>query len=289
MSKYNEIKEKDTGGRDRIAVILYAVYLIFVVIAFVIIFRIIYIQYVYKPDPTLINELRPRNTKQVISPSRGAIIAQDGRLLALSTPMYQIYMDCSVQKDEFASKDKEEGEKLEKEWLKKAEKLSRGLSNIFGDMAADGYYDLSSSGRRKNNRYLKLGHKIDHENLQKIKDLPLFNEGQYKGGLIVEKEDTRQYPYGSLARRVIGYVKDNSRSNGNNHIGLEGAFDYTLHGKGGYEWLKQTDGRKKILNKDSLVVEPQDGMDLRTTLNIDIQDIADNALRKQIADIDNIE
>ena len=289
MSKYNEIKEKDADGRDRISVILYAVYLIFVVIAFIIIFRIIYIQYVYKPDPALINELRPRSTKQVISPSRGAIIAQDGRLLALSTPMYQIYMDCSVQKDEFVSKGKKEGGELEKEWLHKAEKLSRGLANIFGDMSADGYYDLIAEGRRKNSRYLKLGHKIDHEDLQKIKELPLFNEGQYKGGLIVEKEDTRQYPYGTLARRVIGYVKDNTRSNGNNHIGLEGKFDYVLHGREGIEWLRVTDNKKRIQNYDSTYVKAEDGMDVRTTLDINIQDIADQALRHQLTDQPEIE
>ena len=68
---------------------------------------------------------------------------------------------------------------------------------------------------------MKIGHQIDHGLLQKVMELPLFNEGGYKGGMIVEKIDTRQYPYGSLARRVIGYVKDNNVTSGNNLIGLE--------------------------------------------------------------------
>ena len=72
---------------------------------------------------------------------------------------------------------------------------------------------------------------IDHGTLQKVKSLPLFNEGGYKGGIIVEKIDTRQYPYGSLARRVIGYVKNNNITSGNSLIGLEGKFNYLLHGK----------------------------------------------------------
>lgn len=63
--------------------------------------------------------------------------------------------------------------------------------------------------------------------------------------------DTRQYPYGKLARRVIGYVKDNSRAEGGrNAIGLEGKFDYKLHGKEGYRWKRKTDARR-IMNKDS--------------------------------------
>ena len=122
-----------------------------------------------------------------------------------------------------------------------------------------------------------------------MKALPLYNEGAYRGGIITEKFDTRQYPYGSLARRAIGYVKDNSKSNGNNHIGLEGKYDYVLHGQEGYEWLKVTDNRDRIHNYDSTWRKAVNGRDIRTTLDIDIQDIADRALRNQIEDNPKIE
>lgn len=267
---------------------LWYLYLGFTLCAFVIIGRIAYIQLVFRNSDPYLKYYRTQNNRKELEPVRGAILASDGRLLAISTPMYQIYMDCTVRKAEFAGK-KNSGQEKEEEWRNKAAQLSKGLAAIYGDRSADSWFKAIMDGRKNGSRYLKIGGPVDHETLQKIKALPLFCEGANKGGIIVDKIDTRQYPYGSLARRVIGYVKDNSRSNGNNHIGLEGAFDYILHGKGGYEWLKQTDGRKKILNKDSLLVAPQDGMDIRTTLNIDIQDIADNALRRQINEDPEIE
>ena len=280
----------ENNKRNKESRFLWYLYLGFTLCAFVILGRIAYIQCVFRDSDPYLKYYRTPNNRKKLDPVRGSIIASDGRLLAISTPMYQIYMDCTVRQAEFEkSKTREKAKEKEEEWRNKAAQLSKGLATIYGDRSADKWFKAIMNGRNNGSKYLKIGGPIDHETLQKVKKLPLFNEGPNKGGIITEQIDTRQYPYGSLARRVIGYVKDNSRSNGNNHIGLEGAFDYTLHGKGGYEWLKQTDGRKKILNKDSLVVEPQDGMDLRTTLNIDIQDIADNAIRKQIADIDNIE
>lgn len=267
---------------------LWYLYLGFTLCAFVIIGRIAYIQLVFRNSDPYLKYYRTQNNRKELEPVRGAILASDGRLLAISTPMYQIYMDCTVRKAEFAGK-KDKGQEKEEEWRNKAAQLAKGLAAIYGDRTADAWFKAIMDGRKNGSRYLKIGGPVDHETLQKIKELPLFSEGANRGGIIVDKIDTRQYPYGSLARRVIGYVKDNSRSNGNNHIGLEGAFDYILHGKGGYEWLKQTDGRKKILNKDSLLVAPQDGMDIRTTLNIDIQDIADDALRRQINEDPEIE
>ena len=274
--------------RNKESKFLWYLYLGFTLCACIILGRIVYIQNVFRDSDPYLKYYRTQNNKKRLDPVRGSIIASDGRLLAISTPMYQIYMDCTVRKDEFKNR-KKDGKEKEEEWRDKAARLSKGLAAIYTEKSADGWFAAIMDGRKKGSRYLKIGGPVDHELLQKIKGLPLFCEGPNRGGIIISRIDTRQYPYGSLARRVIGYVKDNSRSNGNNHIGLEGAFDYILHGKAGYEWLKQTDGRKKILNKDSLLVAPQDGMDIRTTLNIDIQDIADNALRTQIADNEKIE
>lgn len=282
MPVIKEEVKKESKKRDKIGMTLYVFYLLFLMAAVVIIFRIAQIQLFYRIDDSLSGYFRPRSIKEKIYPTRGAIIAHDGRLLAMSTPMYQIYMDCTVQKSA-------KGSKEEKEWRSKAGELAKGLASIYGDKTGSAYYSMIIEGREHGSRYMKIGRSIDHETLQSVKRLPLFNEGQYRGGIIVEKHDTRQYPYGSLARRTIGYVKDNSKSNGNNKIGIEGRFDYVLHGKEGYEWMKITDNRAIIPNADSASVKAEDGLDLRTTLDIDLQDIADNALRKQIADNPKIE
>ena len=102
-------------------------------------------------------------------------------------------------------------------------------------------YDLIISSREAGNAYVKIGRRVDHETMKRIAALPLFEEGPNRGGFLPKKFDSRQYPYGSLARRTIGYVKDNSKSSGNSMIGLEGRFDYVLHGKEGVEWMKVTD------------------------------------------------
>ncbi|MFA6592487.1 MAG: penicillin-binding protein [Bacteroidales bacterium] len=288
MAGKNKVNETTARGRNRIATILWTLHALFMIFAVFVIIRILYIQYVYKPDPELVGLLKPRSTKQVIEPARGAIIAEDGRLLALSTPLFQVYMDCSVMKADFKA-DKKKGAEKEKEWRSEARRLAEGLSKIYGDKTAAQYYNMIIRGRENNSRYVKIGNKINLDVLNQVKELPLFEHGANEGGIMYERFDSRQYPYGSLARRTIGYVKDNSNSNGNNHIGLEGKFDYVLHGQEGIEWLRVTDNRNRIQNYDSTYVKAEDGMDLRTTLNINIQDIADQALRNQIQNEKEIE
>jgi len=283
MAENSNIQKKEPK-RDRIGMILYALYLLFLLLAVIIVVRIVHIQLTYEPAEQIADLFRPRSVKQKLEPDRGAILACDGRLLAMSTPMYQVYMDCTVMLDAF----KGDSEK-EQEWRGKARDLSEGLAEIYPERSAGSWYELIISNRAKGGKYVKIGRNIDHETLQKVKELPLFREGAYRGGIIVEKTDTRQYPYGSLARRTIGYVKDNRNSNGNNHIGIEGRYDYILHGEEGFEWMKVTDNRGLIHNYDSAYVKPVNGRDIRTTIDIDIQDIADGALRNQIEENPKIE
>ena len=284
-----EKKDRQQKNPDRIVRLMYFVYLAYVLGAVVILGRIVQLQLFYEPDPRIADLFHPRNVRQNLDPERGSILARDGRLIAISTPMYQIYMDCAVLKRDYAEmSDKAKGAALEKAWQAKADTLAGALSRLYGDKSAAEYRKLILDGRAANRRYVRIGYQIDHGMLQKVKDLPLFREGQYVGGMKVEKIDTRQYPYESLARRTVGYVKDNSRTGaeGITNVGIEGRLDHVLHGKEGYKWMKYTDGRELIQNYDSVYVAPVDGFDVRTTLDIDIQDIADRALRHQIEDFD---
>lgn len=272
--------------RDRIAMILYYLYAFFLILALVLIGRIIYIQCFWKLDKDVAKYFIPKSTKSVIEPDRGAIIGCDGKLLALSTPMYQLYMDCTVRKDYFASKGSK-GKEMESKWLDDANAFAKTFSALTGDRTD--WYKLIVKGRKDGTRYLKFGPVIDRETLVQLQERTMLGAGRNSSGIIIEKKDSRQYPYGTLARRTIGYVKDNSNSNGNNHIGLEGKYDYVLHGKEGEIWLKPTDNKEKIQNYDSTYVKPEDGMDVRTTIDITMQDIVDRALRKQIEDDKSIE
>lgn len=274
--RQNKAKKK----RDRIGVILYCFYAIVLVAGFFIIGKMVCIQLFWKPDKDVARFFLPPSTKSVIEPDRGAIIGSDGKLLAMSTPMYQLYMDCTVLKSVFRGKSNPDS--LERDWLSKAKAFSDGLAKEVGGSAGD-YYRMIVTGRKDGNRYMRLTTDLDRGALLRLQKLPLMKEGRYKSGIIVNKRDSRQYPYGTLARRTIGYVKDNRNSNGNNHIGLEGKYDYALHGKEGEIWLRPTDNRERIQNYDSTCVKPEDGLNVRTTLNITLQDIVDKAMRKQMA------
>lgn len=264
--------------RDRIGVILYLAYIMLLLGALLLVMKIIWIQVGFRPQPEIAEKLTPSVTMRTIEPQRGKILDSNGRLLAISCPEYQFYMDCTVLKD---SNTPEE----EREWLAKARELSKGLAREFPEMSADQFYRLIVTNRndegRRGRKYVKIGHPVDRSAYNRILELPLFCEGRYKSGVQFEQENIREYPYGELARRTIGFVRNNKSPVGNTHIGLEGKFDYELHGQEGREYLRQTD-EGTIRNSDSTIVRAVDGNDLRCTINIDYQEIADMALRQQI-------
>ena len=276
-----EEKNPKTAKRDRIGVILYLLYVVLLLASVVLILRIIGIQLFFNPDPKIEAALTPSNTVSIIEPARGNILDAEGRLLAISCPTYQFYMDCTVLKDTNTPDQ-------ELAWLEKARELAKGLAVEFPDRSADQYYKLIKDSRAAGRKYVRLGRPVDRNAYNRIIELPLFREGRYRSGMIVEQENIRQYPYGKLARRTIGFVRGNKSPVANTHIGLEGKFDYVLHGQEGREWMRVTDyGR--VRNSDSAYVKAVDGKDLRITLNIDYQDIADKALREQISEEPDLE
>lgn len=275
-------------GMDRISMILLFIYIVVLLISALIVVKLIYIQKSWEPDKSIAKYFLPPAEKYTIAPDRGAIIGCGGEILAMSTPMYELRMDCTVRKEYFQKKMRKNptGDNLEQQWQDKAKAFSEGFAKEM-NMDASVIFKSIMDGRRKGNKYLRLGTDIDRGTLLKLESLPLMEEGRYKSGIIVEKHDSRKYPYGTLARRTIGYVKDNSsqkeNEKGRSHIGIEGKYDYVLHGKEGEIWLKPTDNKEKIQNYDSTYVKPVDGLDVRTTLDITLQDIVDKAMRKQMS------
>ena len=268
---------------------LWHLYCLFLGLSLIIMARIVYLQFVWDPnDETIyLHHFQPRKYKHEIEPERGAIMDCNGKLLAFSTPMYNINMDCTILKDEYAN-DEKEGKQKEAAWTAEAKKMAFGIAEILQEDGKGGNYyynliitnrDSKSASGRKNKPIAK---NVDHSTLLKLRELPLFCEGQFKSGMIIRKVDTRQYPYGELARRVIGDVKvDPKDPDANRFVGIEGQYDHILHGTKGIEWMKKTD-KGMIRNVDSTSIPVVHGRDIRTTIDIDIQDIADRALRAQI-------
>ena len=277
--------------RDRIGMVLYIFYVLLLVLTVLVIAKLVYFQLIWKPEPRIAGALTPSIVKRTVEPVRGNIIDCNGRLLAMSYPIYDIHMDCTVMKAEYGKmKNREKGQMKEQEWMEKARLLSQGLAELVPGTNAEKMFSQIKEGRARGRKYLPVAKGVDRSTMLKIKDLPLYKEGANKGGMIVETRNVRKYPYGRLARRTIGFVRDNKglpEEEIKGNPGLEGRYDAILHGKDGREYLKQTD-RGRVRNYDSSYVRAVDGKDLRTTLNIDYQDVADRALRERIDSLEDL-
>lgn len=243
------------------------VYVTLGIIAIAIVWKIIQIQFFEG------NELRAQaktiTFKDItIEPNRGDICAMDGRLLATSIPYFEIRMDLKAAglTDEL--------------FLANVEELSKELSNFFGDKSHYTYKSELINARKfsKHSRYYRIGsRRVNYLELQKIKQFPLFNLPQNKGGLIPVQVNRRIKPHSSLASRTIGVVNE-----GGVAVGIEGAYDHVLKGKAGISTIQRSVGNLWVDVGNSMQVEPEDGMDVITTLDITLQDVAEKALRKQL-------
>jgi cell division protein FtsI (penicillin-binding protein 3) len=212
-------------------------------------------------------ELAKENTTKnfVIPANRGNVYADDGSLLATSVPKYDIRFDAVTVSSE--------------DFNENVKPLSEGLSKMFGKPVAY-YLDMFRKARADKNRYQLVVKNLGYSNYIKVKNLPLFNKGPYKGGIIVEQRTVREHPIGQIAQRTVG--DEAFDRPGYYAVGLEGAFNDLLTGKEGHR-LKQkiAQGQWKPVY-DENEIEPQDGYDIISTINVNIQDIAHHALLKQL-------
>ena len=202
-----------------------------------------------------------------VIPNRGEIRAEDGRPLASSVPYYELRFDCLSTPDSI--------------FWKKIDSLALCLSKFFGDKSAQSYKQMIVDGRRakKPNRYLRLNRReVDCVELQKIKKFPIFRERGTKSGLIPEQRNRRLQPYEDLAERTVGYVSEAKDGSFEGRVGLEDAYEDELRGQPGRSIRQMMSGRWVSVT----VEEPVDGNDVVTTINVDLQDIVQSALRKQL-------
>ncbi len=202
----------------------------------------------------------------VIPANKGNIYSSDGSLLATSIPNYTIRFDAVAPKaTDFESK---------------IDSLSTCLSKLLGNSSSH-YQDLLRKARANKNRYTLIAENLTFTQYDQIKNFPLFNKGAYKGGIIIEQKTVREHPIGKIAERTIGY--DRVDPDGLlKRVGIEGAFRKYLNGKNG-KVLKQkiAKGQWKPI-QDINEVDPQDGYDVISTIDVYIQDIAHHALLKQL-------
>ncbi len=202
---------------------------------------------------------------QKIKATRGSIYADGNDLLATSLPFYKLAFDPSVVDDEI--------------FTSKIDSLSLLLSKHFRDHSSDYYKKKISEARQINTQYLVLNRElINYQDRVEMLTWPIFRLGQMQGGVIFEKEDERHRPFKSLAQRTIGYVNEDGVG-----AGIERSFNKYLAGRDG-EGLYQrvAGGNWKPLNA-STDVRPIDGFDIHTTIDVNLQDVAQSSLLKALS------
>ncbi|MBR5644160.1 MAG: transpeptidase family protein [Salinivirgaceae bacterium] len=251
-------KDIKTGIEKRFGI----VYLFATLFALCIVGRIVWLN-VWQHDKWIarINE----SQKEVaIEPNRGDICASDGvNILATSIPYYDVRLDTkAVNSDVF---------------VKNLDSLSLRLSRLFKDKSAYEYKTALVAARNRGDRYYLVHRRANYVELKELKTFPLFRLGQYKGGVIYVKENRRVRPYESLAARTIGY-----EGRGGIKVGIEGAYDKELSGEKGYFIGQRIPGGYYVPINDDEQVDPKDGYDVITTIDINIQDVAHSALENQL-------
>ncbi|OAZ03027.1 penicillin-binding protein [Flavobacterium succinicans] len=210
---------------------------------------------------------KERTVKNFVIPAnKGNIYSADGSLLATSIPNYEIRFDAVAPNTE--------------DFEKNVKQLADSLGKLLNRSSDTFERDLRRA-RVNKSRYFLVARDLSYTEYIAIKRFPLFNLGPYKGGIIVEQETVREHPIGKIAERTIGYIGRDV--NGHiNPVGVEGAYSKYLNGKDG-RILKQkiAKGQWKPIS-DVNQVEPQDGYDVISTIDVFIQDIAHHALLKQL-------
>ena len=230
--------------------------------------RIIYIQF-SASDKWDVKLESLENQTEVIQGNRGNICSVNGRVLASSVPFYEIRFDLAAPGVREVFNDQ-------------VDALAGELSKVFTDKSKWEFKrDLQNAYRKGMRYYLVHNRKINYDELQRVKNFPIFNRGKYRGGFIPEQEYIRFTPHGKLAFRTIGLMNKGAYGGVHGSIGISGIeerYEGYLRGGEGIVMKQNLSGR--WVNVSS--VEPENGRDVITTIDIYLQDVVENSLRKQL-------
>lgn len=251
--------------KKNILIRVYLVYASVLLFALIVIYKIGKIQFVYGED------LKAKAEQQEIrvfriEALRGNILANDGTLLATTVPVFEVRMD--VATPHFT----------DQRFYSALDSLSAGLATILGNKSKNQFYNELREARAKGNRYLLLKNRVTYAEVKALRKLPLLNMGKFRGGLILLPETRRERPYKDLALRTIGYEIERE----NVFVGIEGAYHEQLKGYDGKQVKRRINNGDWMPLFDENMVEPQNGKDVVSTIDVNIQDVAQQALRRNL-------
>lgn len=245
---------------------VYLSYLGMILFGIVILGKIFYIQHVQGAYwKSMADSLHDRYVS--IDAARGTIYSQDGRMLSTSLPQFDIHLDMLA--DGLSEKNGEV-------FKKNLDSLSLCLSKLFRDRSPQGYAQLLKHAYQSKDRYFLLKKDLSYEQYRKLEQFPMFRLGRNTSGMIAEQHDIRINPFGLLANRTIGLWRENAPN-----VGLEATYNSYLKGVNGKRLMRRIAGGTYI-PLEGYEIEPENGKDIYTNINVNIQDIAENALYKML-------
>jgi cell division protein FtsI (penicillin-binding protein 3) len=256
--------------------ILWRVYLSFlaaVIISLVILGRTFYIQRFQGNYWRSMSDSMHQRIAE-LDAERGTIYSEDGKMLSTSIPQFDIYIDF------LADGLREKNGKIFKENI---DSFSTRLSQFFGDKSASAYKKELEKEYKKKSRYYPFKKKLSFEEYKQFRQFPLVKLGKNKSGIIVEESSKRLAPFDLLANRTVGLSREYIASNGKvkkMNVGLEKSYDSLLTGKNGQRLVRFAAGGP--IPVEGFDIEPEDGKDIFTTIDVNIQDIAEAALMKMM-------
>ncbi len=243
--------------------------LIFIIIAMgfvAVLGKIIYIQAVERDQWLKVAE-RQVPTNRPIKATRGNILDTNGSLLASSMPQYYIYMDTRVE-----ALRANDGSLFHEH----VDSLAHDLANIVRDKSQAEYKSrLTQAYKNKAKRLRVCDRRINYLQRQELLQNPLIKKGKFKSGIFFEDQHRRIKPYGILASRTIGGIYGEG---GSGNSGLEKRFDKELSGEDGMSSIQKIGGRYESVT----IEEAQDGLDIVTTIDANLQDIVENTLMNKL-------
>jgi cell division protein FtsI (penicillin-binding protein 3) len=204
---------------------------------------------------------------QELDAERGTIYSEDGQMLSTSIPFFDIYMDFGAE----GLRDKNG-----KRFKENIDSFSLALANFFGDKTASEYKKDLKLAYIEKNRYYLLKKALSFEQYKEFRQFPLVKLGRNKSGVIAEVKTKRLNPFGLLAKRTIGLARENAQN-----VGLERTYDTVLKGTTGKRLVRFIAGGAAV-PVEGYEIDPENGKDVITTLDINMQDIAENALMKMM-------
>lgn len=283
MSEENEGKEV-TPKSSRILFCYFLVVLLLGLLAIGILARTFKTAFVEKEKWEKVAESQKRPNRLVL-PGRGNIYSADGKLMATSVPRYYMYIDFSA--DCYL----EPGEKwnsldtLKMSRRNGVDSLAIYLSHKLKDRTPAGYKSYLLRGLASKSRsYSVYTGKISYSDLKEIRKFPFFRLGRFRSGFYTKEMVQRQKPFGTLASRTIGDIYGEIETDGatKGKNGLELQYDSLLRGQAGLSSVRRVGGGWTNV----IEVEPVDGLDIRTTVDINIQDITEKSLVDMLKSID---